>query len=256
MKKILILGAGTGGTIMANKLRKELDHSEWQITIVDKGRTHYYQPGFLFIPFGKYTKKDVIKPRNDFFPVGVDFIVAEIDKIESEKNHVLLKDGAVLRYDYLIIATGSRIVPEETPGLKGELWHKSIFDFYTIEGAIALADFFKTWQGGKLVVNVAEMPIKCPVAPLEFLFYADSFFTERGMRNKVDITYVTPLSGAFTKPRASKMLGNLLTEKNISTVPEFSIMEVNNKDKKIINSSFFIIHPFIPCVISLISGNP
>ncbi|MEI8204552.1 MAG: FAD/NAD(P)-binding oxidoreductase [Bacteroidota bacterium] len=235
MKKILILGAGTGGTIMANKLRKELDSSEWQITIIDKGRTHFYQPGFLFIPFGKYAKKDVIKPRNDFFPVGVNFIVAEIDLIEAENKQVLLKDGTVLQYDYLIIATGSRIVPEETPGLKAELWHKSIFDFYTIEGATALAEFFKTWQGGKLVVNVAEMPIKCPVAPLEFLFYADSFFKERGMRSKVEITYVTPLSGAFTKPRASKMLGNLLIDKNINTVPEFNIMEVNNDEKKIVD---------------------
>jgi len=228
MKKILILGAGTGGTIMANKLRKDLYRDEWAITIIDQFKTHYYQPGFLFIPFGFYTEADVVKPKNNFIPVGVNFRVTEIDRIEGETNKVYLKDGEVLDYDILIIATGTKILPDETPGLKGELWHKKVFDFYTIEGAKALARFFKTWEGGNLVLNVAEMPIKCPVAPLEFVFYADSFFIERGMRNKVNITYVTPLSGAFTKPRASKVLGNLLQEKNINVVTDFALMEVDN----------------------------
>lgn len=235
MKKLLILGAGTGGTIMANKMRKALDRPEWEITIVDQFKIHYYQPGFLFIPFGMYTKNDVIKPKNDFIPVGVNLIYQEIEKVEGEKNQVLLKDGTVLKYDYLIIATGTQIVPEETPGLKDKLWHKEIFDFYTIEGATALAGFFKTWKGGNLVLNIAENPIKCPVAPLEFVMFADAFFVERGMRDKVNITYVTPMSGAFTKPRASKMLGGLLKEKNINIIPDFYIERVDNDNKKIIS---------------------
>ena len=233
MKRLLILGAGTGGTIMANKMRKVLERDEWDITIVDQHKTHYYQPGFLFIPFGMYKKNDVIKPKSDFFPVGANVIYSKIDKIEPDSNSVLLEDGVVLNYDYLIVATGTRTAPEETPGLKAELWYKEIFDFYTIEGAVALADYFKTWKGGKLVVNISELPYKCPVAPLEFVFFADAFFTERGMRDKVDITYVTPLPGAFTKPRATKMLGELLKEKNINIIPDFNIMEVDN-EKKII----------------------
>ncbi len=235
MKNLLILGAGTAGTMMANKMRNTLSREEWNITIVDQFKTHYYQPGFLFIPFGIYTRKDVVKPKNDFFPIGVNVIYSIIEKIEPEKNQVLLEDGVVITYDYLLIATGTRTAPEETPGLKDKLWHKEIFDFYTIEGALALADFFKTWQGGELVVNIAELPYKCPVAPLEFVFFADAFFTERGMRDKVRITYVTPLPGAFTKPRATKMLGELLKTKNINIVPDFSIAEVNNEEKKIID---------------------
>jgi len=235
MKKLLILGAGTGGTIMANKMRKTLDRAEWEITIVDQEKNHYYQPGFLFVPFGMYTKNDVIKPKNDFIPVGVNLIYQEIHKIEGEKNQVLLKDGTILKYDYLIIATGTQIVPEETPGLTDKLWHKEIFDFYTIEGATALASFFKTWKGGNMVLNIAENPIKCPVAPLEFVMFADAFFVERGMRDKVNITYVTPMSGAFTKPRASKMLGGLLKEKNINIIPDFYIEKVDNDNKKIIS---------------------
>jgi len=235
MKKLLILGAGTGGTIMANKMSKDLPRDEWNITIVDQHKKHYYQPGFLFIPFGMYNEQDVVKPTNNFIPIGVNYVQSEIDKIDGEKNKVILKDGEVLNYDILIIATGTKIFPEETPGLKGELWYQNIFDFYTIKGALALAKFFKTWEGGELVLNVADMPIKCPVAPLEFVMFADAFFVERGIRDKVNITYVTPLSGAFTKPRASKMLGNLLIEKNIKIIPDYYISEVDNENKKIID---------------------
>ena len=249
MKKLLILGAGTAGTMMANKMRKKLLRNEWDITVVDQFKTHYYQPGFLFIPFGMYTKSDVIKPKNNFFPVGVNVIFSAINKIEPENNKVMLDDGTTLKYDQLLISTGTRIAPEETEGLKGKLWYKEVFDFYTIEGALALANYFSTWKGGKLVINITELPYKCPVAPLEFAFFADAFFTKKGMRNKVDITYVTPLPGAFTKPKATKMLGQLLEQKNIKIVPDFNIMEVDNDDKKIIDYGGIEI-PF-DCLVSV-----
>lgn len=233
MKKLLILGAGTGGTIMANKMRKELSRDEWNITVVDQVKTHYYQPGFLFVPFGYYKRSDVTKPKQNFLPIGVDSVYQKIKLIDHENNKVILENGKVLGYDILIIATGTVIRPEETPGLKGELWQKNIFDFYTIEGSEALARFFKTWEGGNLVINIADNPIKCPVAPLEFSFYADAFFTERGLRDKVKISYVTPLSGAFTKPRSSKLLGTLLEEKNIEMITDFFLSEVDNKNKVI-----------------------
>jgi len=235
MNKLVILGAGTGGTIMANKLRKVLDKGEWEITIVDKHKTHYYQPGFLFIPFGIYGKHDVIKPKADFIPAGVKLEFAEVDRIDADGNKVLLEGGKVLAYDYLIVATGTRINPDETPGMKGPEWQKSIFDFYTLEGAIALRKFFRSWEGGRLVMNIAEMPFKCPVAPLEFVFLADAYFTEIGIRDKVDITYVTPLPGAFTKPKATKMLGELLEEKNIKVIPDFYLESINNEEKKIVS---------------------
>lgn len=235
MKKLLILGAGTGGTIMANKMRKELPREDWTITVVDEDKTHYYQPGFLFVPFGYYKKTDVIKPKQSFLPIGVNAIYQQIQKIDHEYNKAVLKNGEVLSYDILIIATGTRISPEDTPGMKGELWYKNVFDFYSLEGAEALARFFKTWEGGHLVVNVADNPIKCPVAPLEFSFFADAFFTERGMREKVDISYVTPLSGAFTKPKSSKLLGSLLESKNINMVTDFFLSEVDNDRKVIID---------------------
>jgi sulfide:quinone oxidoreductase len=235
MKKLLILGAGTAGTLMLNKLHDLLDPDQWQLTIVDQFESHYYQPGFLFIPFGVYTRKDVVKPKRDFFPPGAEVIMSRIERIEPEQRRVLLSNSVVLNYDVLIIATGARIKPAETEGLLGDQWFKSIFDFYTIEGSCALADFFRHWEGGRLVVNVAEMPIKCPVAPLEFAFLADWWFTERGMRHSVDIQFVTPLPGAFTKPRASSVLGDILGKKNIGLTTEFNIGRVDNEKKTIVS---------------------
>jgi sulfide:quinone oxidoreductase len=256
MRKILILGAGTAGTIMANKIRKKLPGNEWNITIVEKELNHLYQPGFLFIPFGYYVRKNITKPSLKFLPKGVESIFSEIEKIDPSQNNVILKNGTTISYDILIVATGSRISPEDTPGLKGELWQKQIFDFYTLDGAEALAEFFKTWEGGRLVVNIADNPIKCPVAPLEFAFYADDFFTRKGIRDKVTITYVTPMSGAFTKPKASKMLGSLLEKKNINLVSDFFIGEVDNINKKIIDFGGREV-PF-DCLVSipLHSGDP
>ncbi|MBX2962968.1 MAG: NAD(P)/FAD-dependent oxidoreductase [Cyclobacteriaceae bacterium] len=235
MKKIVILGAGTAGTMMANKLYRNLNSDVWQITIVDKDPQHYYQPGFLFIPFGVYRPEQVVKPKKDFLPKGVVFSISEVVKINPENNHVDLSDGTSLNYDILIVATGTTPVPEETEGLKGDLWYKDIFDFYTFEGSRRLAQKLETWEGGNLVINLAETIIKCPVAPLEFTFLADAFFTEKGIRDKVNITYVTPLSGAFTKPKTTALLSKLMEEKNIAVVPDFYLQRVDNERKVLVS---------------------
>ncbi|HFB52666.1 MAG TPA: NAD(P)/FAD-dependent oxidoreductase [Anaerolineae bacterium] len=236
MKKVLILGAGTAGTMVANKLYHILDPDEWKITIVDENETHYYQPGFLFIPFGIYGKSDVIKPKRNFIPAGVEMIVSTIEMIEPENNRVRIsRDSRYLDYDFLVIATGTTPRPDETPGLHDGEWRKSIHDFYTIDGAMALAKHLRGWQGGRLALNIVDLPYKCPVAPLEFIFLADWYFHEKGMRDKVELTLVTPLPGAFTKPRAAKLLGNTLEEKNIHLVPEFNIERVEPDAKKIVS---------------------
>ncbi|MBK8517417.1 MAG: NAD(P)/FAD-dependent oxidoreductase [Saprospiraceae bacterium] len=233
MKRLVILGAGTGGTMMAKHLSKELDRKLWNITIVDDKKEHYYQPGFLFLPFDQYKPEDIVKPISKFIPRGDEFINQAAKKIQPEDKSILLSDGSSISYDILIVATGSDIDPGETEGMHGSEWDKSIFTFYNFEGAKALRDKLKTWEGGKLVVHITEMPIKCPVAPLEFAFLADSFFKDKGMRDKVDITYVTPLSGAFTKPKCTEALNYLLSEKNIMIETDFAIESVDNENKTI-----------------------
>jgi sulfide:quinone oxidoreductase len=231
MKSLVILGAGTAGTLMANKLNDKLTSSEWKITIVDKDTKHYYQPGFLFVPFGIYSPDEVVRDRRDFLPEGVEFLLDEVKIIDGKNSRLFFEGGRAMHYDVLVVATGSRTAPEETPGLMGKLWRKDIFDFYTFDGAVALAKKLERWRGGKLVICLAETTIKCPVAPLEFAFLADAFFVENGLRHSVDITYVTPLSGAFTKPKATEMLSSLLKEKSINVVPDFYLQEVDEKKK-------------------------
>ncbi len=235
MKNVVILGSGTAGTMMANRLRKRATAGDLHITIVDQDPRHYYQPGFLFIPFGIYSERDVIQPKRRFISHGVEYIEAEIDRIEPDQNRVLLGGNGALKYDLLIIATGAKIAPDQIEGMIGADWRKHVFDFYTLQGALALQAALRDWQGGRLVVHVCEMPIKCPVAPLEFAFFADCWLSRQGLRDKTELVYVTPLSAAFTKPIASRVLGHLLKEKRIRVVTDFSIGRVDNEQHKIIS---------------------
>ena len=235
MKRLLILGAGTAGTMVANRLRRRLPGGEWAIIIVDQDSEHHYQPGYLLIPFGVYNPSMVVKPKRRFLPKGVDSILGEIDLVEPEMNRVRMADGTTLDYDELVIATGVTPRPDQTPGMVGSEWRKTVFDFYTMEGATALADKLRNWDGGQLVIHISEMPIKCPVAPLEFAFLADSFFEQRGLRDSVEMTYVTPLDGAFTKPVASKRLGAMLEERKIKLESDFYVESIDNENKALVS---------------------
>jgi sulfide:quinone oxidoreductase len=235
MKKLLVLGAGTAGTMAANRLRRALDRSEWQITVVDSTTEHHYQPGYLFIPFGTYQPSQVVKRRARLLADGVDLLIGEVDRVDPDNDQVLLTDGTELGYDQLIIATGTHPRRDQTAGLESDEYGRTIHDFYTLEGATALADALARWEGGRLVMNIVEMPIKCPVAPLEFMFLADSFFTDHRMRDRVELVYVTPLDGAFTKPVASRHLGAMLDARGIALEPDFMTMEVDPERKMLVS---------------------
>ena len=235
MKHLVILGAGTAGTMMANHLSHHLKRPEWRISIVDERTEHHYQPGYLFLPFDIYEPEDIIKSIDEFIPKTVDLVQGAIDKVVPTENKVMMHDGSVLVYDVLIVATGAKTAPEEIEGMKGSEWYKSVFDFYTFEGSLSLRNKLRDWKGGKLVVHITEMPIKCPVAPLEFAFLADSYFKHKHMRDKVEITYVTPLSGAFTKPKATEASEHLLQEKSINIESDFAIEHVDNEKKEIVD---------------------
>jgi len=235
MRRLVILGGGAAGTMLANKLVRTHPMKECEIIVLDKNPVHYYQPGFLFIPFGIYSDQMVQRPLRDTIPPEARFIQAGVERIEPDKNRLVLEDGGHLSYDCLVIATGSRIAPEEIDGLQGSGWRRDIFDFYTLEGAVALHRHLRYWEGGKLVVNIAEMPIKCPVAPLEFVFLADWWFTEQGIRDQVDIQLVTPLSGAFTRPISSRYLGEIVERKNIHILPDFQLSEVDPEKRAIMS---------------------
>lgn len=226
MKNLVILGAGTGGTIMANHLARRLP-TGWRLTVVDRDDVHVYQPGLLFVPFGTNDPADLVRPRSRFLPDRAERIVADVERVDADRKTVHLAGGATLDFDVLVVATGTRLVHDETPGLRGPGWGETAFDFYTLDGATALAPALERFTDGRLVVHVADMPIKCPVAPLEFALLAEAFFAGRGLRDRVQITYVTPLDAAFTKPRAAQAIGGLLADRGIELVTDFAVEGVD-----------------------------
>lgn len=229
MRRLLVLGAGTAGTMVVNKLRPLLPTQEWDITVVEPSPFHVYQPGLLFVPFGRYKPKDLQKPTRPLLAAGVRLITEEVQRVNVEGNTVELAGGEVIPYDQLVIATGTHPRPDMTPGMDGPELGKSVHEFYTASGAEALRQKLELWGGGRFVVHINELPIKCPVAPLEFAFLADDYFRDVGIRDRVEMTFVTPLSGAFTKPIASEYLGNMLEARGIKVEPDFYVERVEDR---------------------------
>jgi sulfide:quinone oxidoreductase len=234
-KRIVILGGGTGGTMMANRLRRLYEPAEAAITVVDRDDRHVYQPGLLFVPFGLTEVEDIVRPRRRQLHEGIEFRQEEVDRVDLETDLVHLGDGATLPYDVLIVATGTRLQPEETEGMTGPGWMEKVFTFYTPEGAAALARALRELDGGRVVVSCVDMPIKCPVAPLEFSFLADWYFHESQVRDRVDLTFVTPLDAAFTKPVAAEHLAGLLRRKDIQLVSDFATGEIDGEGGRLVS---------------------
>jgi len=232
--RIVILGGGTGGTLAANRLRRELG-GDCQITVVDTDGEHLYQPGLLFVPFGRVDPASLVRSRAQQLRRGVGYHQAAADHVDIMARRVHLVDGTVLPYDVLVIATGAALLPEETDGLPEAMAERRALTFYDLDGAVALRDALAGFGGGRIAVNVVDMPIKCPVAPLEFCFLADSFFRRRGIRDRVELTLVTPLDGAFTRAIASRELGGLLDRKGIGLVTEFNTGQVDTGSGQLIS---------------------
>jgi sulfide:quinone oxidoreductase len=226
-KQIVILGGGTGGTMAANRLRRRFDAGEAEIHVVDRDDRHVYQPGLLFVPFGLADVEEIVRPRRRQLRQGVVFHESGVDSVRIDRDEVRLEDGSVLPYDVLVVSTGVRLQPEETEGMTGPGWNERVFTFYDPGGAAALRGALQGFDAGRLVVNFVDMPIKCPVAPLEFAFLADWFLRERGVRERVELVFATPLDAAFTKPVASEHLAGLLARKGIELVTEFNAGEVD-----------------------------
>jgi len=226
---VLVLGDGIGGIVTANLLLKKARKKNLSLTIkvVGNAPMHTYQPGMLFLPFqkpGYRTLADIQKPTAGFIASGVEYVCETITAIDTEQRQVTT-EKQTLSYDWLVLGLGCRTVIDDVEGLP-EQWGKTVHGFYTPDSALRLAKALEDFQGGDLVVDVAEIPIKCPVAPLEFACLVDHYLIKRGIRDKTKITLVTPLSGAFTKPVCNDVLTDILVNKGISVVPNASLDQV------------------------------
>ena len=187
------------------------------------------------MPFGTYTRDEIVRERRPLLTQGVALVLAEVDRVDAGPTSVVLEGGRALDYDYLVIATGTTPRPDQTPGMLGPEWRRSIFDFYTLEGAEALAEALEDFDHGRLVVHITEMPIKCPVAPLEFTFLAEAWLRRKGIRDRVELVFVTPLDGAFTQPVASERLGAMLEERKIHVETDFMVERIDD-DRRVLVS--------------------
>jgi sulfide:quinone oxidoreductase len=235
MKRLVVLGAGTAGTMVANRMRARLPADEWSITAVDRDDDHRYQPGYLFLPFGAYRPAQVTRSRRCYLADDVDLVLGEVEAVDGPSSTVVLTDRRRLPYDHLVVATGTSPRPDQTAGMDGPLWRRSIHDFYSYEGATALAPALREFDGGRLVVHVTDMPIKCPVAPLEFTFLADAWLRQHGRRQQTELVFVTPLPGAFTKPTASRLLGTMLDDRQIAVEPDFLVERVDDEARTLVS---------------------
>ncbi|WP_082589492.1 FAD-dependent oxidoreductase [Nostocoides sp. Soil756] len=233
-RNLVVLGAGTAGTMVVNSLRRRLP-AAWRITVVEQHDTHDYQPGYLFLPFGAIAPEQVRRRTRRLVHDGIDLVSATVERVDTAEHRVLLADGRVLPYDQLVIATGTTPRPDQTEGTLGPQWHREVGEFYTYEGALALRDQLETFTGGRLVVHITELPIKCPVAPLEFTFLADDWLRRRGLRERTELVFVTPLDGAFTKPVASRALGGLLAEKGITVEADFMVERIDQERRVLVS---------------------
>jgi sulfide:quinone oxidoreductase len=234
MKRILILGGGVGGTLTANlvsrKLKREIARGEVDVTVIDATGSHVYQPGFMYIAMGGERAANLARPERSLLDHRVKLVVGEVAGIDEEQRTVTLTDGLALAYDQLVLATGSRIVPESIDHFAEEAYH-----FYTADAAAKLRTALDGFTGGKIVIGIAGMPYKCPPAPLEVAFLIEAELRERGLRDKSEMHFCSPIGRAFTIESVSEMATPILEEKGIELHTFFNVEAIDPAKKQVLS---------------------
>lgn len=219
--RVVVLGGGVGGTLVANLLSKDLGR-EGKVTLVDPTGMHVYQPGFLYVALGQANGRWLSRDVRTLLRKDVGLIVEPAVRIDPEAGTVQLARGEPLGWDYLVIATGARLVPEQIPGLA-----EGGFDFYSLEGAQRLREELRRFKGGRIHVGISGIPYKCPPAPVEFVFMLEEYLRKRGIRERSQVTLLSPLNRAFTIESASKLIQPLMEERGIELTTFFNVEEVD-----------------------------
>ena len=214
MQRVVILGGGVGGTLTANlvarKLKARIAKGEAKVTVVDLSGKHTYQPGYMYIAMGHERPERLVRSERSLLDNNVDLVVDLVQKIDVEASRVELASGEALHFDQLVIATGSRIVPETMEGFDQEAHH-----FYTAAASAKLRKALDAFTGGKILIGIAGIPYKCPPAPLEVAFLIDSELRGRGLREKTELQFLSPINRAFTIESVSEMATPIFEEKGI-----------------------------------------
>lgn len=219
--KVVVLGGGVGGTLAANLVARELGRDA-RVTVVDPTGMHVYQPGFLYVALGRANGRWLSRDERTLLRGDVELAVEPAIRIHPEAGTVQLARGGSLDWDYLVIATGARLVPERIPGLV-----EGTHEFYSLEGAQRLREELLRFRGGRIHVGVAGIPYKCPPAPVEFVFMLEERLRRRGIRDRNEITLLSPLNRAFTIESASKVVQPIMQERGIALGTFFNVESVD-----------------------------
>lgn len=230
-RRVLIVGGGTGGTIVANnlahRLHEQLVDGRVEITVMDPSPLHIYQPAYLLIPFGIMHRNEAVRPERSLLAEKVAFRQEGATKIDLA-NRTVYSGSAKLEYDYLVLATGARPDYSQVPGLEG-----AGYDFYTLENAYRLREALGRFGGGRLVIAVAGIPFKCPTAPIEFALLVDSHLRRLGIRDKAQISYVYPLPRPFTIPNVAEDVQRIMEDRKIEVNLLFNVESVDPERREI-----------------------
>ncbi|MBI2781386.1 MAG: NAD(P)/FAD-dependent oxidoreductase [Chloroflexi bacterium] len=234
MDRVLILGGGVGGTLTANllarKLRSRIDRGQVDITLVDAMGAHVYQPGFMYIAMGGEREERLARPERSLLDAPVNLVVDTVVRVDDGARTVVLASGAVLPYDYLVLSTGCRILPQMIEHFEEEAEH-----FYTATAALKLRRALDEFKGGKVVVGIASMPYKCPPAPLEVAFLIESELRERGLREKSEVHFCSPIGRAFTIESVSEMATPIFEQKGIELHTFFNVDAIDPERKAVLS---------------------
>jgi sulfide:quinone oxidoreductase len=234
MDRILVLGGGVGGTLTANllarRLKKRLDAGDVDLAVVDASGAHVYQPGFMYIAMGGERAEKLQKRERALLDKRIRLVIGTVSHVDETAQAVTLTDGTVLPYDHLVLATGARILPEAIEHFETEAHH-----FYTAEAALKLRRALDGFSGGKIVIGIASMPYKCPPAPLEVSFLIESELRERGLRDKSEVHFCSPISRAFTIESVSEMATPILEEKGIELHTFFNVEAIDPERKVVLS---------------------
>jgi sulfide:quinone oxidoreductase len=227
--RIIVLGGGVGGTLAANLLDRELGRDA-RVTVVDPTGMHAYQPGFLYVALGQANGRWLSRDERGLLRRGVELAVEAATGIEPEAGIVRLEHGAALPFDYLVLATGARLVPERVPGMVEGAHH-----FYSLEGALRLREAVRGFRGGRILVGVAGIPYKCPPAPVEYVLLLEEHLRHRGIRERSELTLLSPLNRAFTVEPASKLVQPIMERRGIALQTFFNA-EAVDPDAQVVES--------------------
>ena len=223
---VVILGGGTGGAVLANDLADRLEHEleadEVRVTLVNDGPDHVYKPVWLYVPFGEREPSDGRRPLSELIDDRIDLRIDRVTDIDTDAQRLRMRDRTSLKYDYLVLATGSTLAPEEIPGLQ-EGGH----DYYSESGAETLREELLSFTEGHIVLSVIGTPHMCPAAPLEFVFMTDDWFRKRGLREDVEITYTYPIQRVHGNSHIAEWARPLMDDRDINVETMFNAESVD-----------------------------